>query len=82
MVAEVTLIGSNFRAGEVFMAPLREHLRQVTGGGDFAAPKLPAVGGSLWLAARAAGAEGQLNAEELAAALHGADAQGFLAPPP
>jgi glucosamine kinase len=80
--AEVTLIGSNFRAGEVFMGPLREHLRHVTGGQDFAAPKLPAVGGSLWLAARAAGAEGRLNAQELAAALHDADAQGFLATPP
>src|ERR1039458_10144833 len=30
--AEVTLIGSNFRAGEVFIGPLREHLRHVTGG--------------------------------------------------
>jgi glucosamine kinase len=80
--AEVTLIGSNFRAGEVFLGPLREHLRHVTGGRDFAAPKLPAVGGSLWLAARAAGAEGRLNVQHLAAALHDADAQGFLATPP
>jgi glucosamine kinase len=80
--AEVTLIGSNFRAGEVFLGPLREHLRHVTGGRDFAAPKLPAVGGSLWLAARAAGAEGRLNARDLAAALHDADTQGFLATPP
>jgi hypothetical protein len=53
----------------------------VTGGRDFAAPKLPAVGGSLWLAARAAGAEGRLDAQHLAAALHDADAQGFLATP-
>jgi glucosamine kinase len=80
--AEVTLIGSNFRAGEVFMGPLREHLTHVTGGRNFAAPKLPAVGGSLWLAARAAGAEGRLSAQNLAAALRGADAQGFLATPP
>ena len=80
--AEVTLIGSNFRAGEVFMGPLREHLRHVTGGRDFAAPKLPAVGGSLWLAARAAGAEGIVNPRDLAAALRGADAQGFLPTPP
>jgi N-acetylglucosamine kinase-like BadF-type ATPase len=72
--AEVTLIGSNFLAGEVFMGPLREQLRHVTGGRDFAAPKLPAVGGSLWLAARAAGAEGRLNALDLAAALHAPDA--------
>jgi glucosamine kinase len=80
--AEVTLIGSNFRAGEVFIGPLREHLRHVTGGRDFAAPKLPAVGGSLWLAARAAGAEEQIDAQALAAALRDADAQGFLATPP
>ena len=80
--AEVTLIGSNFRAGEIFLGPLREHVRHVTGGRDFAAPKLPAVGGSLWLAARAAGAEGRLNAQDLAAALHDADAAGFLATPP
>jgi glucosamine kinase len=80
--AEVTLIGNNFRAGEVFLGPLREHVRHVTGGRDFAAPKLPAVGGSLWLAARAAGAEGRLNAPDLATALHDADAQGFLATPP
>jgi N-acetylglucosamine kinase-like BadF-type ATPase len=76
--AEVTLIGSNFRAGEVFLGPLREHLRHVTGGRDFAAPRLPAVGGSLWLAARAAGAEQQMDAGLLAAALRDADAQGFL----
>ena len=80
--AEVTLIGSNFRAGEIFLGPLREHVRHVTGGRDFAAPKLPAVGGSLWLAARAAGAEGRLSAGDLATALHDADAQGFLATPP
>jgi glucosamine kinase len=70
--AEVTLIGSNFRAGEIFIGPLREHLRHVTGGQDFAAPKLPAVGGSIWLAARAAGAEHRMDAQVLAAALRDA----------
>ncbi len=75
--AEVTLIGSGFRAGEVFIGPLRERLRHVTGGRDFAAPKLPAVGGSLWLAARAAGAEQRMDAEALAEALRDAEAQGF-----
>lgn len=79
--AEVTLIGSNFRAGEVFTGPLRGHLQHVTGGRDFAAPKLPAVGGSLWLAARAAGAEHRLDPQALAAALGDADAHGFLAKP-
>ena len=79
--AEVTLIGSNFRAGEVFVGPLREHLRHVTGGRDFAAPRLPAVGGSLWLAARAAGAEHRLDPEAIASALGDADAYGFLPKP-
>jgi glucosamine kinase len=80
--AEVTLIGSNFRAGEVFIGPLREHLRHVTGGRDFAAPRLPAVGGSLWLAARAAGAEQRMDAQALAVALRDAEDQDFLATPP
>ena len=50
--AEVTLIGNGFRAGEVFLGPLREHLRHVTGGRDFAAPK-PARRGRLALAGSA-----------------------------
>ena len=79
--AEVTLIGSSFRAGEVFLGPLREHLGHVTGGRDFAAPKLPAVGGSLWLAARAAGAEQRMDARALAAALRAAEDQDLLVTP-
>jgi glucosamine kinase len=66
---EVTLIGSAFQAGEVFTGPLRERLRPVTGGAEFSAPRLPAVGGSLWLAGRAAGVETRLRADELAASL-------------
>ena len=80
--AEVTLIGSGFRAGEVFLGPLREQLRHVTGGRDFAAPSLPAVGGSLWLAARAAGAEQRMDAQALAAALRDAEDQDCLATRP
>jgi glucosamine kinase len=79
--AEVTLIGSSFRAGEVFIGPLREHLGHVTGGRDFAAPKLPAVGGSLWLAARAARAEQRMDARALAAALRAAEDQDLLVTP-
>jgi glucosamine kinase len=67
--AEVTLIGSAFQAGEVFIGPLRDRLRHVTGGADFSPPRLPAVGGSLWLAARAAGVESRLRADDLAASL-------------
>jgi glucosamine kinase len=67
--ADVTLIGSNFRAGEVFLGPLRERLRPVLGDRDFSVPRLPPVGGSLWLASRAAGAETRLRPDDVAAAL-------------
>jgi N-acetylglucosamine kinase-like BadF-type ATPase len=67
--ADVTLIGSNFRAGEVFLGPLRERLRPVLGDRDFSVPRLPPVGGSLWLASRAAGAETRLRAGDVVAAL-------------
>ena len=67
--ADVTLIGSNFRAGEVFLGPLRERLRPVLGDRDFSVPRLPPVGGSLWLASRAAGAETRLRAGNVVAAL-------------
>jgi hypothetical protein len=68
----VTLIGSTFRAGEVFTGPLRERLRGVTGGRDFSVPRLPPVGGSLWLAARAAGVETALDPADLATRLDAA----------
>jgi N-acetylglucosamine kinase-like BadF-type ATPase len=69
---EVTLIGNAFQAGEVFTGPLRERLQPVTGGADFSAPRLPPAGGSLWLAARAAGVEARLQAGDLAASLDAA----------
>lgn len=68
--ADVTLIGSTFRAGEVFLGPLRERLRPVLGDRDFSAPRLPPAGGSLWLASRAAGVETRLRADDVSAALH------------
>ncbi len=67
--ADVTLIGSTFRAGEVFLGPLRERLRPVLGDRDFSAPRLPPAGGSLWLASRAAGVETRLRADDVATAL-------------
>jgi glucosamine kinase len=70
--ADVTLIGSNFRAGEVFLGPLRKRLRPVLGDRDFSVPRLPPVGGSLWLASRATGAETRLRAGDVAAALDSA----------
>ncbi len=70
--ADVTLIGSNFRAGEVFLGPLRERLRPVLGDRDFSVPRLPPVGGALWLASRAAGAETRLRADDVVAALNAA----------
>jgi N-acetylglucosamine kinase-like BadF-type ATPase len=68
--ADVALIGSAFRAGEVFLGPLRERLRPVLGDRDFSLPRMPPAGGSLWLASRAAGVETQLRADDVAAALH------------
>lgn len=59
--AEVTLTGSTFKAGQIFIEPLRVHLRHVIGTGDFLSPKLPPVGGALWLAARAAGVESYVS---------------------
>jgi glucosamine kinase len=70
--ADVTLIGSTFHAGEVFIAPLRERLRNVIGEVSFSAPRLPPVGGSLWLASRAAGAESRLSPLDLSASLESA----------
>ena len=70
--ADVTLIGSAFQAGEVFLGPLRERLRPVLGDRDFSMPRMPPAGGSLWLASRAAGAETRLRAEDVAAALRAA----------
>jgi N-acetylglucosamine kinase-like BadF-type ATPase len=80
--AEVTLIGGNFRAGEVFLGPLRERLRPVLGDRDFSVPRLPPVGGSLWLASRAAGAETRLRAGDVAAALDSALRQPLRAADP
>ena len=58
---KVGLIGSTFHAGEIFTGPLRKKLRRVLGDNDFAPIQLPPVGGSVWLAARAAGVAGQLD---------------------
>ena len=58
---KVALIGSTFQAGEIFTGPLRRKLRRVLGTNDFAPIHLPPVGGSVWLAARAAGVAHQLD---------------------
>lgn len=79
--AAVTLAGSTFKAGQIFTGPMRERLRHVLGDQDFSAPVLPPVGGALWLAARAAGAEAALPAPQLRLMLASVltDAQAALA---
>jgi N-acetylglucosamine kinase-like BadF-type ATPase len=70
--ADVTLIGSTFHAGEIFLGPLQERLRNVIGEVVFSAPRLSPVGGSLWLASRAAGVEDRLSPTDFAASVESA----------
>lgn len=79
--AEVTLIGSTFHAGEVFLGPLRERLQADIGEVSLSEPRLPAVGGALWLAARAAGAESRISPPGVAAALETALGQVLVTEP-
>jgi N-acetylglucosamine kinase-like BadF-type ATPase len=71
----VGLIGSAFRAGPVFVEPLREIVGQIAPQASVAAVDMPPVGGTLLLAERACGREGTIGARELAplidAASHG-----------
>ena len=66
---DVTLVGGTFKAGEILTAPLREELAPLLRDGGFSAPKLPPVGGALWLAARAAGLEHSLSYQHVASSL-------------
>ena len=61
----VGLIGSAFRAGEVFVSPLTEAIRAVAPEAEVFAVEMVPVGGSLVLALRACGHEGALGVDEL-----------------
>jgi len=63
----VGLIGSAYKAGEVFLAPLRRRIAEVAPQARIAPVEMAPVGGSLLLAAKACGAEDRLDAAELTA---------------
>jgi N-acetylglucosamine kinase-like BadF-type ATPase len=62
----VGLIGSAYKAGEVFLAPLRRRIAQSAPDAQISPVELAPVGGSLLLAAKACGQEGCIDAEHLA----------------
>lgn len=68
----VGLIGSVFRARELYADPLAEAVRELAPEARVAAVEMEPVGGSLLLAARVAGREQQLPAAALARLLEGA----------
>jgi N-acetylglucosamine kinase-like BadF-type ATPase len=61
----VGLIGSAYKAGEVFLAPLRRRIAQSAPGAAISLVRMAPVGGSLLLAAKACGQEGRVDAEQL-----------------
>jgi N-acetylglucosamine kinase-like BadF-type ATPase len=62
----VGLIGSAYKAGEIFVDPLTREIHEVAPGARVATVEMAPVGGSLLLAARACGAEGSLDRARLA----------------
>jgi N-acetylglucosamine kinase-like BadF-type ATPase len=68
----VGLIGSAFRAGEVFVAPLTELIHGFAPEAAVFPVEMVPVGGSLLLAQRACGREGALAGEELGSLIEGA----------
>ena len=69
---DLTLVGGTFKAGEIFTGWLRKDLAELVRDEGFSVPRLPPVGGSLWLAARAAGLEQLLSYQKIAAMLDAA----------
>ena len=68
----VGLIGSAYRAGEVFVGPLRRRIAESSPEAEITAVGMAPVGGSLTLAARAAGRQEQLDFPGLAALIDAA----------
>ncbi len=62
----VGLIGSAYRAGEIFVGPLRSRIARSAPEAEITRVEMAPVGGSLTLAARAAGREQQLDVSSLA----------------
>jgi N-acetylglucosamine kinase-like BadF-type ATPase len=68
----VGLIGSAFRAGEVFVSPLTDRIRGFAPQAFVFPVEMAPVGGSLLLGLRACGREGALSMEELGGLIEGA----------
>lgn len=68
----VGLIGSAFRAGEVFVAPLTDAIREFAPEALVFTVETAPVGGSLLLALRACGCEEAVEADELGGLIHSA----------
>jgi N-acetylglucosamine kinase-like BadF-type ATPase len=64
---QVGLIGSAFKAGEVFVGPLRSAIRQLAPQASIDVVGMSPVGGALMLALRACGAEGAIGQDQIAA---------------
>ena len=61
----VGLIGSAYKAGAVFVAPLTRAVHELASEARVSVVDMPPVGGSLLLAMRACGCEGALSVPEL-----------------
>jgi hypothetical protein len=68
----VGLIGSAFRAGEVFVAPLTDAIRESAPEALVFTVEMAPVGGSLLLALRACGCEEAVEVGELGGLIHSA----------
>ncbi len=66
----VVLVGSTFRAGDPFLGPFSESIRQTSPGAELIHPRVPPVGGAVWLAARAAGVGASLDPDAFQEALN------------
>jgi N-acetylglucosamine kinase-like BadF-type ATPase len=71
-VFPVGLIGSAYKAGEVFLGPLRARIHDAAPAAEVAIVEMAPVGGSLLLAARMAGREDALDASSLTDLIAGA----------
>ncbi|HZN18491.1 MAG TPA: BadF/BadG/BcrA/BcrD ATPase family protein [Micromonosporaceae bacterium] len=68
----VVLVGGAFRSGSALLDPFADAVHRVRPGASLTYPAVLPVGGSLWLAARAAGLEPRLDPERFTKALSGA----------
>jgi N-acetylglucosamine kinase-like BadF-type ATPase len=65
----IGLIGSTYKAGEIYLGPLRARIAQAAPSAEISQVEMPPAGGSLLLAAVACGMAGQLDADELSGLL-------------